>query len=62
MVFNRTECDSLMQTTNPQTGERLTLSQLAQIEYLLRTQSEYLSAIDEVAQFRQHNNSVECYN
>jgi hypothetical protein len=51
-----------MLTTNPQTGERLTLSQLAQIENLLRTQSEYLSAIDEVARFRQHNNSVECYN
>ena len=61
-MFNRTECDSLMLTTNPQTGERLTLSQLAQIVNLLRTQSEYLSAIDEVAQFRQHNNSVECYN
>lgn len=48
-----------MLTINPKTGERLTLSQLAEIYILLRTQSEYLSAIKEAAQLRRYNDGYE---
>lgn len=51
--------NNLMLTTNPKTGERLTLSELAQIYNLLRTQSEYLSAVKEVKQFKRCNYGLE---
>ena len=51
--------NNLMLTINPKTGERLTLSQLAEIYILLRTQSEYLSAIKEAAQLRRYNDGYE---
>ena len=51
--------NNLMLTINPKTGERLTLSQLAEVYNLLRTQSEYLSAIKEAAQLRRYNDGYE---
>lgn len=51
--------NNLMLTINPKTGERLTLSQLAEIYNLLRTQIEYLSAIKEAAQLRLYNDGYE---
>ena len=51
--------NNLILTTNPKTGERLTLSQLTEIYYLLRAKSEYLSTIKEVAQFKKHDNGIE---